>query len=148
MNPEDLTTAASVATGLLAVFGTVVAKWLDSRATQLKHDLRNESELRTQLLGRIERLELALTNAAERECSMVRRIAELEGLVKDKDAARRELELRHDALLEAHRELSERYQFSEQQNRKLRDEMLSWYLRSDRNTPVPPAPYPPKEKGR
>lgn len=148
MNPEDLTTAASVATGLLAVLGTVVAKWLDARATQLKQDLQSESELRTQLLGRIERLELALTNAAERECSMVRRIAELEGLVKDKDAARRELELRHDALLEAHRELSERYQFSEQQNRKLRDEMLSWYLRSDRNTPVPPAPYPPKEKGR
>lgn len=147
MNPADVTTAASVATGLLAIVGTIVAKVLEQKTKQLNAELKNESALREQLLGRIERLEFALADAMKRESDLASRINELEHIVREKDAVARELRMKYDALAEAHRELSDRYKFSEQQNRKLRDEMLAWYIAADRrDTPIPPAYPPPHAK--
>jgi chromosome segregation ATPase len=146
VNPQDFTTAASIATGLLAVLGTIVAKVLEQKTKQLSADLHNESELRAQLLGRIERLEFALNAAAAREAELRAKVGELELCIRDKESAQREITLRYEALREAHRELSERYKFSEQQNRKLRDEMLAWYISDRRHTPIPPA-YPPGKMG-
>lgn len=142
---NDAATIASVSTGLLAVIGTIVAKILEARAKRLEADLANESALRSQLMGRIDALEFKLAEAADREMTLARKINELEVLLRDKESAARELRLKYEALAEAHHELSDRYKFSEQQNRKLRDEMLAWYINEGRrHTPVPPK-YDPRD---
>lgn len=150
MNLADVATYTSLSTGVVAVLGTIIAKWLEHKTKELSQKISAEASLRAQLMSRIDRLEQRLADAIGREDALRNKVLELETMVRTKEFSLKELQYKHEALLDNHRELSERYKFSERENSKLRDEMLRWYLESDiniRRTLPPPPRYPHDAEG-
>lgn len=109
---NDLIAYASASTGLLAVVGTMLAKWLDAK-------VKNESRLREQLLGRIQDLEARLIDSTDK-------ISRLELTIMSKTFEMRELTIKYEALKVNYEDLDARYKASEETARKLLEKLVTF----------------------
>lgn len=145
----ELSSLPAIVAGVVTVIGGVIAKLLESRTKLLSEELKVESELRNQLLGRIERLELERIVASKREDELLARVQHLETQLASKDLTLQKLTWDHNALLQRHDELAERCRVAEAESKRLKDELLSHYMASspERKTVPPPPPKEPWPRG-
>lgn len=144
----ELSSLGPIIAGIVTVIGGIVAKWLETRTKLLSEELKVESELRNQLLGRIERLELERIVASKREDELLARVQHLETQLATKDLTLQKLTWDHNDLLRRHDELAERCKVAEAESKRLKDELLSHYMANspERKTVPPPAPREPWPK--
>lgn len=144
----DLNSLPAIVAGIVTVIGGIVAKWLENRVKLLSSELEVESQLRAQLFGRIERLELERIVASKREDELVARVQHLELQLATKDFTIQKLVWDHNDLLRRHDELAERCKVAEAESKRLKDELLSHYMASspERKTVPPPPPREPWPK--
>lgn len=136
----NASTLAGVIGAVLTLIGGIVARLLENRTKLLSAQLNIESELRNQLLGRIEALEFQTIASRKREDELLGRIQVLETALRDKEYDLKELQARHGELQKRHEELSHRYAITEESNSSLRDQLLRHYIDNERKTIPPPAP--------
>lgn len=145
MEPNSL---LPILAGFVTVIGGVAAKWLEHRQKLLSEEIKVEGELRAQLLGRIERLELERIVTSKQNSELLARVQHLETQLASKDLALQKLVWDHNDLLRRHDELAERCKVAEAESKRLKDELLSHYMASspERKTVPPPPPREPWPK--
>lgn len=144
MDPSALMPVLMAAT---TAIGAAVAKLLDGRQKRLMAELEGERDLLRGVMGRQEALEMQLANATRREGQMAEQIRQLERELAKRDMDMKELTWRYEALRENYTELSERHKVAEADARRLRDELLRYYLEVDARRSMPAEgrlPLPPR----